>query len=792
MNNLKIALRFFLKPNRITVLNISGLVIGITLFLLISLLLNYEISFDGFHPNKNKILQVCEHDLKSGEIAGYTAFPLPLTLKNDFSEIKHVTGVWDLFKGTLQYNNIEYSGFTGASVEPDFFNIFDYKLILGDIRSVLTAPDQIAVSKSLSEKIFGGENPVGKVITIDKFNFTISHLYNDLPNNSSVQFDLLFSDKIREMLIPDYKVAWWNGGIKTYVILQDNYPVEQFDENLKKIPGKYYPDFLKGRSTFVTIPFKTAHFNASILAQSAVSYSYILILGTISFIILLIACINYINLTLARAFKLNTDAGIRRIVGAGANHIISVQIWYAFLSVLISLLLSAPLSLLLLPFFEKLAGRELTEQLNNQNVWLVVLGASVLASMISGYIPGKFFSKVRPINILKGKGGIKTFTGINNGLVIFQFSLALTLIITQFFILKQISFMKNADLGYDNDNLISVDLSGVSLNAGEKYEKCKLYKEEIEKSGPRFGLTRGSITENIPGYYFQNSFTIKPVDAKIEECLVISTAVDENYSDIFRVAVVEGRFFSPQYGTDRQSFIINKTAMKKFGWENIEGKFLKLSHEGGTYPVIGVMKDINLNTLKEPIRPMVYRFGPHNNFPAFITYRVNPEFTKDAINLMKNKWENIFSDVPFNYLDVKETYFKNYEEEKRLSQIIGIFTVLAVALSLLGLFGLTIFYSEGRTKEIGIRKVNGAKIIEIVYMLNESLIKKVAVAFIIGSPVAWFAIKKWIENFAYKTELSWWGFAIAGAVVMAIALITVSIQSLKAAMKNPVEALRYE
>ncbi len=797
INSFKIAFRYFSKANSFTILNISGLVIGISLFVLISMLLNYEFTFDGFHSNKDKILQICEHDLKSGEFSTNTPFPLPFTLKNDFPEIQYATGVWKILskENKINYQNIEYLGFTGASVEPDFFNIFDYKIILGDIRSVLRTSDNIAISKSLSVKIFGNENPIGKTLSIDNFSFTISHLFNDLPNNSSVKFDILFSDKIRENLISNYKVAWWNAGIKTYAILQDNYSVKDFNQNLSEIPERYYPGFLKGRSTYFTIPFVKSHFNTSILDsyQPAVSYKYLFLLGSISFILLLIACVNYINLTLARAFKLNIDAGIRRIVGAGSHHIISIQIWYALLSIFTAFLLSIPISRLCLPLFEKLAERPLTGQVANVNVWLLAISASTIVALISGFIPGKIFSNVNPATIINSKGiNIKTFKGAHNGLMIFQFSLTIALIISQFFIIKQIFFMKHADLGFDNNYLLSINLHNIDAGYAEKYTKSRLYEDELEKYGAQCGLSMGTITENIPGYYYQNSFTVNPVNANVDECLVISTAIDENFSKVFKADVVKGRFFSEKYGTDKQAFIINETAMKKFGWKDIDDKFLKLSHEGNICPVIGVMKDIHITSLKEAISPMIYRFGQYNNFPAFLTFRIIPGKEREAVTLMKKIWTKMFPETPFDYLKVKETYYKNYDEEQRLSKIVGIFAVLAVALSLFGLLGLIIFYSESRTKEIGIRKVNGAKVSEILIILNRDFIKWLAISFIIATPVAWFFMHTWLQNFAYKTEMSWWIFAVAGLIALAIALLTVSVQSYRAATRNPVESLRYE
>ncbi|MBN2274918.1 MAG: ABC transporter permease [Bacteroidales bacterium] len=794
---LKIAIRFFSRAKSFTLLNMVGLVIGISLFILISMLLNYELSFDGFHVNKNKILQVCEQDLKSGESLAHTGLPLPLTLKNDFPEVKYVAGVLKILyrESNIKYQDTEYSGYTGASVDPDFFNIFQYEIILGDVQNVLKAPDNIAVSKSMSTKIFGDENPIGKTIALSNYNFTITQLFKDIPDNSSVKFDILFSEKIREIITPDYKVAWWNGGIKTYVILQNNSLVEDFNAHLKEIPDRYYPDFLKGRSTYFTIPFAKAHFDTSILNSDppAISHAYLLLLGSIAFIVLLIACVNYVNLTLARAFQLNMDAGIRRIVGARSQEIIKLQVLYASLSIFAALLISIPVSLLGLPYFEQLAERPLAGQIYNPYVWLFALGASAVIVMISGFIPGKIFSKINPALIIKSKGAfIKTYKEVHNGLLIFQFSLTIALIISQFFIVKQISFMQNADLGFDNNNLLSVNLGNIDAGYEERYAKSRLYKEELEKIGAQAGFSTGTITENIPGYYYQNSFTVNPVDAAVDECLVISTAVDKDYCSVFGVNIIKGRFFSDEYSTDRHSFIINETAMKKFGWKDIEGKFLKLGHESKKYPVVGVMKDIHITTLKQEVSPMLYRFGQHNNFPAFLTFRVTPGNAGKAVALLKKEWSAFFPEIPFDYLDVKETYYKNYEEEYRLSKIVGIFAVLAIILSLFGLLGLIIFYAESRTKEIGIRKVNGARVAEVMTMLNLEFIKWVAIAFVIACPIAWYAMHKWLQSFAYKTGLSWWVFLSAGMMAMAVALLTVSWQSWRAATRNPVEALRYE
>ena len=793
--SLKIAIRYFRSADRHTFLNIIGLTVGVTLFVLMVMLLDYELSFDSFNSNAKKILQVCEHDLKSGERQAWSAIPLPLTLKSDFPEVKFVAGIWNILtpEAKIKYSDHEFSGFTGASAEPDLFNVFNFRLFLGDIKTVLNDPDKIAISKSAAAKIFGKENPLGKVITSYGFSFTISHVYNDIPDNSTVHFDILFSDKIREKITPDYKVAWWNGGMRTYVILQEGYPLAEFEKHLKEIPSRYYPDFLKGRSTYFTTPFYRSHFNTSLIGQPAVSYAYIILLGCISLIILIIACINYINLTMARAFRMNIDAGIRRISGAGPGHIIAIQVWLSLLNVITAVILALPFSSILMPMFERLSERSLAGQENSLIVWLFALCISLFVGILSGFIPGHLFSKVKPINIIKSRNSfVKINNNIHNGLIIFQFTLTLALIISQLFILRQISFMKNANLGYNNENLLSIQIGGVDLPHNEKYAKAKILKSEIEGKGISAGLTAGSITEDVPGFYFENSFNVTPGDSAEAESVVTATSVDENFTKVFGINMVAGRFFSEDYSTDNNAFIINETAQKRFGWKNIDGKFLKLPFEGEKYQVIGVMKDIHPTTLKEPIPPMIFRFRQHNNFPAFVTFRINPQNEKQVLNLISSEWKSLFPNETFNYIKVRETYFKNYVEEQRLSKIIGIFAVLAVFLSLLGLIGLITFYFERRIKEIAIRKINGATVMDILALLNRDFMGWIFGAFILACPVSAYCMHKWLQTFAYRVGLSWWIFALAGLMILIITLMTVSLQSWRTATRNPVETLRYE
>jgi putative ABC transport system permease protein len=449
--------------------------------------------------------------------------------------------------------------------------------------------------------------------------------------------------------------------------------------------------------------------------------------------------------------------------------------------------------LLAMPFIEHLTQRPLSGQLSQPTVWLILSATVVSLGFIAGYVPGRTFVRAKPVEMINSKGSPVIKTGpYRNLLVIFQFTLTLVLIICQLFIFKQIRYMKSANLGFNAENLLAVNVSVLDDHDVLAYARTKSFREEVEQYRSKYGFSEGTVTENIPGYYYQNSFVLVPTDAVTDEMLVVSTAVDEYFTDVYKIDMVEGRFFSADFQTDNTAFIINETALKKLGWENIEGRFLKFRHEGESFPVVGVIKDIHTTSLKTPIQPMVYRFGEHNNFPGFITFRLSPENRRATIAFMENSWQKMFPGKPFIWFDVKEKYFENYTEERRISQIIGVFTLIAIILSVLGLFGLISFLAEQRQKEIGIRKANGAGTGEVMIMMNRVYVRWIVIAFMMACPLAWFVMRKWLQGFAYHTHLSFWVFILAGFLTLIIALLTVSWQSWRAASRNPVDSLRYE
>ncbi len=491
--------------------------------------------------------------------------------------------------------------------------------------------------------------------------------------------------------------------------------------------------------------------------------------------------------------KNSTEVGVRKVFGANPVQLIKVYLTSSCIIIGLSIVFGILLSWIFLPVFEHFVNRTLIAQFQNPMVWLAVLHLGILLIGVTGIVPGLAFSKLKPITVFKTNSLLKYQNPfIRDAFIVFQFVVTISLLTSQFIIYKQIRGMEQADLGFDFENVTAIDLGYLDSEDESPYSKIKTFKAEIERYGAAFGLGKGSVTENVPGYYFQNGFTVLPQDADLEECLVTSTAVDKNYLDLFDIKLMQGRFFSDEHKNDKSSFIINETAMKRFGWQDIEGKYIRLSHEGEYYPVIGVLKDIVKTSLREKTNPMIFRYGEHNNFPAFLSFRINPDRYTETIAYMESTWKEMFPDVPFQTLNVKEVYYANYQEERELIQVIGVMSAMAIVLTVLGLMGVVTFITEMRTKEIGVRKVNGAKVLDILNLLNKRILTWILIASILASPVAYFAMNKWLESFVYKTDLSWWVFVLAGSMTIMIALVTVSWQSWRAANKNPVEALRYE
>jgi putative ABC transport system permease protein len=800
MVGLKYFLRIYIRNlfiyKRFAFINIIGLSVGVTVSLLILLYVRYETSFDSFNPNAPNIYRIVAQNIQDGFVGVSTPVSLSDVLKKDYPEIDKVIGLlrtWDVIKVKKE----RFDDLKGAIVEKEFFNVFNFPLTAGNQGAIFQDPFEAVITSDLANMLFGKDDPIGKTLEYENQIFTVTGVIKPIPSNSIFQdFDYFLSDGYRYKSDPDLSEKWYVFGLAAFVTFKgDKMPVG-FEQKLSNIEKQYYPDFMKNRYNYRVISFKGSHLNPTLVNDltPAIAPVYLWILSAIAIGILVIACLNFINISIASARKRNIETGIKKVHGAAQHSLIGEVFTEIAVIVLISLFVSFIGVYLLLPSFNGLTGKNIVVDFSDPVFWIGVVGFGVLITLGSGLYPAITLSRPSPASIfLQRRSAVKNKMTFQKGFVVLQFVISIILVITLLFIGKQISFLQNYDTGFKKENLITIPVESLGNNSAERLNKTTIFVQTLEKYQAQYGYGKASVTEFVPGLGFRNLFKVYPEESSYSDGFeLLSCDIDENFLDVYGLRIMNGRFFSRNYTTDVDALVINESAFKKFGWKSIDGKWVGLFSTDNRKEVIGVINDINVTSLQNPVRPMIYQFGPHHMYPGYITFRLNPEKKSSSVEFMKTQWIKLFPDIPFEFESIDEKFKAAYGEEAKLIRIIGIFSVLALLLSLLGILALSTLECEQRTKEIGIRRVNGANISVLLTMLNKNFIKWVALAFVIACPVGWYIINKWLENFAYKTAISWWVFAAAGAAAVAVALITVSWQSWQVASRNPVEALRYE
>jgi putative ABC transport system permease protein len=769
--------------------------VGLTISLLIFLYVRYESSFDNFNPNAANIYRVVARNSQNGSIGVPTPFPLSVVLKKDYPEIDKVCGLlrtWDEIKAEQQ----KFENLTGAIVEKDFFEVFSFPLQSGNPATIFKDPFEAVVTEKFAHLLFGNINPMGQTFEYEKTVFTITGVINTIPSNSIFNFDYFLSDKYRFNYYPDLMDRWYNSGLITFITFRGNRVPDGFEQKLLNIEKQYYPDFLKNTHKLILADFKGSHLNPALTKDivPGVDPVYLWILSAIAIAILLIACLNFLNISIANAGRRKMETGIKKVYGASSRTLIGDFFAEISFLVIISLIISFFAVNILLPYFNNLIEKNIAIDYSDSIFLAGAFGFAALTIFISGLYPSIVLSRAPSVKVmLQRKMESHNKLTFQKGFVVLQFVISIGLGIIQFFIFKQISFMQNHEAGFNKENLIALSARALGNNANERLKNSAILVQELEKYQAQYGYGKAAVTEFVPGFGFRNQFKVFPGgNAYPEGMEVISCDIDENFTDVFGVKMVQGRFFSKQYSTDVDAIIINESAYKKFGWTSIEGKTMGLFNEGNQKVVVGVINDINIKSLQNTIDPMIYQFGRHHNFPGYINVRLNPEKAAESIEFFKKTWMRLFPDIPFAYEAVDEKFKTAYGEEEKFARITGVFSILAMLLSLLGIFALSTLESDLRVKEIGIRRVNGARFLEVMFLLNKDIVKWVVVAFVISVPIAWIAVHRWIDNFAYKTSLSWWVFALVGFLAVVVAIITVSWQSWKAATRNPVDSLRSE
>lgn len=782
-NYLKIALRNIKKHTWYSFINIAGLAIGMTCCILILLWVQDELSYDRFHENASDIYRVIQ-DINFADHSTtwtITQGPLGPSLKKDFPEIINATRITG--RGLrLTHNDRSFDEVVGMA-DPSIFEMFTFPLIKGNPATALSDPNSIVLTEEMAEKYFGDENPIGKTIQADnEYDFLVSGVLKKIPHNSHLQFDFIIPFIFGREL--NYTVdRWGNSQFRTYVQIQKGIPVQ---EVIQKISGYLYEKPTIEKDARLNLqPLTRIHLHSNYEFDSAHGdITYVALFSLVAFFILFIACSNFMNLATARSGNRAKEVGMRKVAGAHRSSIIKQFFGESILLAFIALFFSLIIVKLLLPAFNNLAAKELSMNISGNLLGLLMLfGIALLTGIISGSYPAIFLSSFQPVKVLKGslrsgqKGSV--FRKI---LVVTQFSLTILLIICTGIVHNQLNYLRNKKLGYDKEHMIYMGMRG------DMRVKFNTLKNELLINSNISGVTASS---NVPtyGYTFSNSLWRWEGQNPDEEILMRAVFIDYDYFKTFGMEIAEGRSYSKEFSTDTtEAIIVNEAAVKAMRMKSPLGKRLSINEQN--FQIIGVVKNYNFRSLRQGIDPLILLFEPQASRVLFA--KLKSENISQTIGYIEKIREKFAPGYPSNYHFLDEALDDLYRSEERVGTIFRYFSVLAIFISCLGLFGLASFMAEQRTKEIGIRKVLGATVSNIVLLLTKEFTKWILVANIIVWPIAYYAANKWLQGFAYRTTIGLWIFILAAAMVLFIALLTVSYQSFKAATANPIDSLKYE
>jgi putative ABC transport system permease protein len=685
--------------------------------------------------------------------------------------------------------------------DPSFFDVFSYKLSSGDAKTALNDPYSIILTESMAKKYFGKEDPIGKSLLILLYDSTragalykITGVMPDAPKNAHFGFNFLASFKTLEVAEPESltESGWGNNGYYTYVLLKNKNDIEKLQAKLPAFAERHIGKKMKEwkmKYDFLLQPLMSIHLdsNRRYEIEPTGSRQYIFIFATIGIFILLIAGINYMNLATARSSQRAKEVGVKKVLGAQKGQLVMQYIVEAIIVSMASLLIALLLCQLLQPVMEGLTGKTISIfRLNGLLIFLI--GIAFLLGLISGTYPAFFLTAYKPINVLKGalqqpSGGV----WLRKTLVVTQFTISVVLISGILIVNSQLSYIQHKDLGYKKDALVALKVNG-SPDVVPKYEP---FKNAILSSP----LILGATTSNsLLGAGLGNSGA-RTVNGEGKSIVtsIYRLKVDQDYMGVYQMKMVAGRNFSKNIISDTSSYILNEAAVKAFGWgspENAINKPFSMGGDGGT--VVGVVKDFHFNSLQHAVEPLVILPRmPRNGFSQ-ITMRIDMSKPSEAIKLVEENWKKYFPAYSLEYSFLDKKLQEQYKSEERFGKFFLYFSVLSLMIACLGLFGLTAYATQQRTKEIGIRKVLGASVKGIVTILSKDFLRLVLIAAFLAFPLAWWVMNKWLDDFAYRVHIGWWVFVIAGSIALLIALLTVSFQAIKAAIANPVKSLRNE
>ncbi len=805
-NYLKIAFRNLLRHKMYSLINISGLAIGMACCILILLFVRDELSYDRFHENSDRIYRLTR-TTKMGDntfAVVHTASAMGPTLQQDYSAVEKVVRFWRMRSDVLlrfEENKFHEHGFYFA--DGTVFDVFTFPLKSGDPKTALQEPYTMVITEEMAEKYFGDADPIGKVISVDNnLDFKVTGVLSNIPRNSHFKFNFLASMASFEELASGYFKglgAWFNNGFYTYLLFQENHDIPGLEKQLPAFVHKYMSESFSvvSKSAYeldlnlepLTDIYLRSNLSNQVEAVSDIRYVYIF--SVIAFFILLIACINFMILATARSTRRAREVGVRKVLGAFRPQLITQFVCESTLLSIIALSLSLGMVDLLLPFFNNLAGKALSMgYFSNAFTWIVIIGITLLVGLLAGGYPSFFLSAFQPVKVLSGasKPGSRGQPRLRKALVVFQFAISIALIVGTAIISNQLNFIQNKKLGFDKEQLVVMPIKSGSMR--QRYETIK---SELLQYPNVLAVTAAS---GLPGQRLPaDSYPVFLEGKDGEDWVMRTTMVDHDYLETMEIKLTAGRDFSREFSTDASAgFILNETAVKALGWDEPLGKNITWEEGGpnGTKEgrIIGVIEDYHYQSLHKKIEPLVLHIQA-NRFST-IAVRIQMENISETLAFLEDTWRKFDPDGAFDYSFLDEDLTNKYESEIKLSKIFSYFSSLAIFIASLGLFGLASFTAEQRTKEVGIRKVLGATVANVVTLLSKDFVKLVLLANLIAWPIAWYVMNRWLQDFAYRIDIDWWVFALAGGLALVIALLTVSTQAVRAALANPVESLRYE
>ncbi len=805
---MKTFLKFFFRVTSrnktFMLLNTMGLAIGMAGFIMIMLWVNDEMSYDKFNENASRIVRTkIEYSIMGkGDNAVVCPAPMAAALIADFPEVENAVRFRDYGSSTIKFEDKSFKENRIIYADSTVFDVFTIPLIKGDSKTALVAPNTITLSESMAKKYFGDEDPIGKVLKLNNgSDFEITGVYKDIPSASHFHFDFIASVYTYDEC---YNQVWVSFNFVTYALLKEGVNHKDFENKLSSLVDNYISvqmtqfmdmpwEKIKESGTWMEVKIQEltdihlhSHYTGELSVNGDIMYVYIFII--IALFILILACINFTNLSTAKAIARSKEVGMRKIFGIRTFKLVRNFLLESFIVVFIAHIIAMILVEVSLPYFNELSRKSLSISYFDPSILLGLLGLIIITSLFAGSYPAFYLSSFKPISALKNQvTSGKKKTRFRSILVVGQFVISIVLLTSTLVLNKQMSFIQNKNMGFDKENIIALRNAYLIGNSIESFKY-----DLLNNSGIKSVSISGYLP--IPNSSSSNTVLFKDGIKTPEIASYEVWNIDYDYVSTLGLKIVKGRDFSKDFLTDSVGILINDAAAKSFGWDDPIGQIVGSSTDDNTeldnYTVIGVMENFNFESVHDPIKPLVC-FLNRSTGAMSIRMEANVDI-RSTIKFLESKWKEYAPDQPFEYDFFDESLNQMYAAEVRLGRILVAFTVLAFLVSCLGLFGLALFSTEQRKKEIGIRKVNGASISQTVMLLSYDFTKLVIISFIIACPISYYVVSKWLENFSYRTNISWWIFAITGLLSYIVAMIAIAYQSYRAAAANPADTLRDE